>query len=62
MPSDTAIAEVVGIVTECGGLGYARAQGERFAAEADEALATLPGSDVRQALADALAYVMDPRS
>lgn len=62
MPGDAAIAEVVGIVTECGGLGYARAQGERFAAEADEALATLPGSDVRQALADALAYVMDRRS
>ena len=62
LPGDAAIAEVVGIVTECGGLDYARAQGERFAAEAEEALATLPASDVRQSLADALAYVMERRS
>jgi octaprenyl-diphosphate synthase len=62
VPGDAAITEVVGIVTECGGLAYARAQGERFAAEAEEALGTLPASDVRQSLADALAYVMDRRS
>jgi octaprenyl-diphosphate synthase len=61
-PSDVSIAEVVGIVTECGGLEYARAEGERFAAEADEALADLPRSDVRTALEDALAFVMDRRA
>ena len=61
-PSDDAIADVIGIVHESGGLEYARSQGERFAAEAEEALATLPASEVRDALGDALAYVMDRRS
>lgn len=61
-PSDASIAEVVGIVTECGGLEYARRQGERFAAEAEEALEDLPASDVRTALEDALAFVMDRRA
>jgi len=61
-PSDAAIAEVVGIVTECGGLEYARAEGERFAGAAEGALKDLPESDVKQSLADALAYVMDRRA
>jgi octaprenyl-diphosphate synthase len=62
LPGDAAIAEVVGIVTECGGLDYARRKGEEFAQEAEAALATLPVSDVRQSLVDALGYVMDRRS
>ena len=61
-PSDAAIAEVVGIVTECGGLYYARAEGERLAAAAESALKDLPESDVKQSLADALSYVMDRRA
>jgi octaprenyl-diphosphate synthase len=61
-PSDVAIAEVVGIVTESGGLEYARLEGERFASEAEEALAGLPHSDVKQSFFDALAYVMDRRA
>lgn len=61
-PSDAAIAEVVGIVTECGGLDYARRKGEEFAQEAEAALQNLPVSDVRQSLVDALGYVMDRRS
>jgi len=61
-PSDVAITEVVGIVTESGGLEYARLEGERFASEAEEALAGLPASDVKQSLYDALAYVMDRRA
>lgn len=61
-PRDAAIAEVVGIVGECGGLEYARAQGERFAAEAEAALSGLPPSEVSQALMDALGYVMDRRA
>jgi octaprenyl-diphosphate synthase len=61
-PSDVAIAEVVGIVSESGGLEYARLEGERFASEAEEALAGLPSSDVKQSLSDALAYVMDRRA
>ena len=61
-PSDAAIAEVVGIVTESGGLEFARQKGEQFAQEAAEALGGLPASDVRQSLFDALGYVMDRRS
>ena len=61
-PADAAIAEVVGIVSECGGLDYARAQGERYAAEAEEALDDVPASEVKQSLSDALAYVMDRRA
>jgi octaprenyl-diphosphate synthase len=61
-PGDAGIAEVVGIVTECGGLEHARQKGEQFAQEAEEALSGLPASDVRQSLFDALGYVMDRRS
>ncbi len=61
-PADAAIAEVVGIVSECGGLDYARAQAERYAAEAEEALDDVPASEVKQSLSDALAYVMDRRA
>lgn len=61
-PGDAAIAEVVGIVGESGGLEYARRKGEEFAHEAERALADLPPSDVKQSLVDALAYVMDRRS
>lgn len=61
-PGDAAIAEVVGIVGECGGLDYARTEGERFAAEAERALVGLPQSDVKQSLSDALNYVMDRRA
>lgn len=61
-PSDASIAQVVGIVTECGGLEYARAEGERFASAAEGALKDLPASEVKQSLADALAYVMERRA
>lgn len=61
-PSDGSIAEVVGIVTECGGLDFARQKGEEFAEQAEEVLSGLPASDVRQSLFDALGYVMDRRS
>ena len=60
-PGDAAIAEVVGIVTESGGLEFARRKGEEFAQEAEAALSTLPASEVRQSLFDALGYVMERR-
>jgi octaprenyl-diphosphate synthase len=60
-PGDAAIAEVVGIVTESGGLDFARRKGEEFAQEAEAALSALPASEVRQSLFDALGYVMDRR-
>jgi octaprenyl-diphosphate synthase len=61
-PSDASIADIVGIVAECGGLEYARQRGEEFAAEAEEALGDLPASEIRQSLFDALGYVMERRS
>ena len=60
-PADALVEEVVGIVAEAGGLEYARARGEEFAQQAEEALATLPESSARAALADAIAYVMNRR-
>ncbi len=61
-PDAAEIAEVVGIVAGCGGLEYARRRGEEFAQDAEESLAGLPDGEARQALADAITYVMDRRS
>ncbi len=60
-PDDAAVQEVVGIVADAGGLDYARRRGEEFAQEAEAALASLPDSPARAALADAIVYVMDRR-
>lgn len=62
VPSDVLVREVVGIVTEAGGVEYARERGARFAEEAHETLASLPESPVRASLADAIVYVMERRS
>ena len=56
------IAEVVGIVTDCGGIEYARRKGQDFADVAEAALAPVPRSPARDALAGALRYVLDRRS
>ncbi len=61
-PSDDLFADVMGIVTEAGGIDYARQRGDQFANDADQALRVLPESPVRSALADSIAYVMDRRS
>lgn len=61
-PSDEDITEVVGIVTEYGGIEYARRRGERFAEEAEAALGALPESPARTALSGAIRYVLDRRS
>lgn len=61
-PDDQDIAGVVEIVRETGGLDFARRRGEEFASQAEEALADLPASAARDALYDALAYVLDRRS
>ena len=60
-PSDREVAEVIAIVTEHGGLDYARKRGEQFAREAEEALAQLPDTAARAALLDSISYVMDRR-
>jgi octaprenyl-diphosphate synthase len=60
-PDDAAIAEVVGIVAEAGGIDYARRRGEAMAHEAEAALEGLPQTSARAALVDAIGYVMDRR-
>jgi octaprenyl-diphosphate synthase len=60
--TDDLVADVVTIVVEAGGIDYARQEGERFAREAEAALASLPDSPVRASLMDAISYVMDRRS
>jgi octaprenyl-diphosphate synthase len=60
-PEDEAIAEVVGIVREHGGLEYARRRGDQFAREAEEALNELPEGPARSSLIDSIAYVVERR-
>jgi octaprenyl-diphosphate synthase len=61
-PSDELIADVAAIVTERGGLEYARQRGLAYASEAEEALETLPAGPARSSLADAIGYVLDRRA
>ncbi len=61
-PEDALLADVIGIVTDAGGIEYARRRGEQFAHDAETALRVLPESPVRSSLTDAIAYVMDRRS
>jgi octaprenyl-diphosphate synthase len=61
-PDDEMLADVVAIVSDAGGIEYARRKGEEFAHDAEQALRVLPESPVRSALTDAIAYVMDRRS
>jgi len=61
-PSDELVADVVSIVVEVGGIDYARGQGERFAREAEAALAGLAPTPESDALLDAIGYVMARRS
>jgi len=61
-PDDAAIARVMEIVRDEGGLEYARERGEEYAARADEALARVPDTPARRALRDTLAYVMERRA
>jgi octaprenyl-diphosphate synthase len=61
-PTDEQIEEVVALVTDAGGIDSARRRGEQYALEADAALRGLPDTPARNALADAILYVMDRRS
>ena len=60
-PTESAVLEVVEIVSEAGGLEYARRRGEEFAREAEDALVGLPESPARAALDEAIGYVMERR-
>lgn len=58
-PDDAQVSEVIGIVAEAGGLAYARARGQAFAAQAEDALITLPSTPVRDSLMATISYVME---
>lgn len=60
-PEEEAIAEVVGIVREYGGLEYARRRADQYSREAEEALAELPEGPSKQSLLDAIGYVVERR-
>jgi octaprenyl-diphosphate synthase len=60
-PEDEAIAEVVDLVRDHGGLEYARRRADQFSREAEDALAELPDGPARASLADAIAYVVERR-
>jgi octaprenyl-diphosphate synthase len=62
VPSDEQIADVIRVVTDAGGIDVARRRGEQFAHQAEEALDGLPDTPARNALADAIHYVMNRRS
>jgi octaprenyl-diphosphate synthase len=59
VPHDEQIARVIEIVSDRGGLDYARRRGDEYAREAEMALAGLPDSPARAALHDAIAYALD---
>ncbi|MDB4876263.1 MAG: Polyprenyl synthetase [Gemmatimonadetes bacterium] len=61
-PDDELLADVIGIVSDAGGIEYSRRRGEQFAHDAEQALRVLPESPARAALTDSIAYVMDRRS
>lgn len=58
-PRDEQIARVIEIVTDRGGLNYARRRGDEYAREAAMALSDLPDTLARGALHDAIAYALD---
>ncbi len=58
-PSDAAIHDVVGLVTDAGGLDYARRRGAAYALEAEAALSDLPDTPARAVLADTISYVTE---
>jgi octaprenyl-diphosphate synthase len=60
-PADSQIADVVAAVAEAGGLDYARERALRLAQQADGELDALAPSPARDALRDAITYVVDRR-
>ncbi len=57
--SDEEIARIIGIVSERGGLEYARARALQYGERAEEALAGLPAGPAVDALRDSVAYAVD---
>jgi geranylgeranyl pyrophosphate synthase len=61
-PTDAQIHEVIAIVEERGGIEAARARAGQFAREAEAELDQIPASRARDALCDAVSYVVERRS
>jgi len=60
-PTDEDIAHIIGIVTQRGGLEYARDQADTYAERAYSALASLPDGPAVEALRDSVVYAVDRR-
>jgi len=60
-PDEDAIAEVVDIVRDHGGLEYARRRADQYSREAEEALAELPDGPSKSSLMDSIGYVVERR-
>jgi octaprenyl-diphosphate synthase len=58
-PTDDEIGRIVEIVSERGGLEYARSRARDYADQAEEALVELPTSAATDALRDAVSYAVD---
>jgi len=58
-PGDEEITRMVDLVTELGGVEYARKKAQAYAEEAEKALEGLPGGPVVDALRDSINYVVD---
>ncbi len=58
-PADEQIARIVGIVSDRGGLEYARARAQQYAADAEAALEGLPAGAAVTALHEAISYAVD---
>lgn len=60
-PQDSAVGDVIAIVREYGGLDYARRRADKFAREAEEALASLPDGASKTSLMDTITYAVERR-
>ncbi len=60
-PDEAAVADVISIVHDSGGLEYARSRADQFASEAEEALVSVPNSPAKSTLLDAIGYAVDRR-
>jgi len=60
-PKDDAIAAIIHLVRERGGLDYAKSRARAFAQRASDALDELPDGPALQSLRDSIAYVVERR-
>jgi len=61
-PGAEQVARIVQLVTDAGGLEYARERAQQFAQSADAELDRLPSSPAREALRASITYVLERRS